>query len=274
MKMTDYPAITKFTEDQIMIVDGNGGTKKITIADAILAALHMTSPTNHRMVFRGKNLGTVVTTEQMAAIQAGTFEDLWLGDYWVINGVTWRIVDFDYWYNKGDTACTKHHVVIMPDDMLYESRMNADNTTNGGYVGSEMYTTNLANAKAAIASAFGDSVVTHREWLCNNVANGMPYGANYYDSSIELPNEIMILGHTINSPATHSDKMSNLYTTSATQLALFANIPHHVVRKRHSFWLRDVVTSYAFAYIGHDSTPGLANASSNDIGVCPVFAIG
>ncbi len=88
MKITDYPAITSFTEDQIMLVDGNGGTKTIKVADAILAALHMTSPTNHRLVFRGKNLGSAVTTEQLAAIQAGTFEDLWLGDYWVINGVT------------------------------------------------------------------------------------------------------------------------------------------------------------------------------------------
>ena len=80
MKITDYPAITKFTEDNVMLVDGNEGTKTITIADAIMAALHLMSPVNHRLVFRGKNLGSAVTTEQLAAIQAGTFEGLWLGD--------------------------------------------------------------------------------------------------------------------------------------------------------------------------------------------------
>lgn len=60
-----------------------------------------------------------------------------MGDYWVINGINWRIVDFNYWYNCGDTAFIKHHLVIMPDTVLYEARMNPTNITTGGYVGSK-----------------------------------------------------------------------------------------------------------------------------------------
>ena len=65
----------------------------------------------HNSVFRGKYLGTSVTAEQHAQIAAGTFKDLYIGDYWTINGVNWRIAHFDYWLRTGDTECTKHHIV-------------------------------------------------------------------------------------------------------------------------------------------------------------------
>ena len=43
----------------------------------------------HNAIYRGKYLGTAVTDEQYAAIAAGTFDDLYIGDYWKINGVNW-----------------------------------------------------------------------------------------------------------------------------------------------------------------------------------------
>src|SRR5699024_9521029 len=66
----------------------------------------------HNSVYRGKNLGASVTAEQYAAIAAGTFDDLYIGDYWTIGGVTYRIAAFDYYLHTGDTPCTDHHAVI------------------------------------------------------------------------------------------------------------------------------------------------------------------
>ena len=57
----------------------------------------------HNSIFRGKNLGTAVTAAQYAAIAAGTFDDLFVGDYWVIGGVTYRIAAFDYYLRCGDS---------------------------------------------------------------------------------------------------------------------------------------------------------------------------
>lgn len=74
-------------------------------------------------------------------------------------------MDFDYWYDCGDTAFTKPHLVIMPDKPLYNAQMNATNITTGGYVGSEMYKKNLAQAKTLAASAFGNLILSHREHL-------------------------------------------------------------------------------------------------------------
>jgi hypothetical protein len=63
-------------------------------------------------IYRGKNLGTSVTAAQWASIQNGTFLDMYIGDYWIVNGVTWRIAAFDYWLGFGDTACNVHHIVL------------------------------------------------------------------------------------------------------------------------------------------------------------------
>lgn len=51
--------------------------------------------------------------------------------------------------------------------------MNTTNVTTGGYVGSEMYKKNLENAKTITNAAFQGSVLTHREYLCNAVANDL-----------------------------------------------------------------------------------------------------
>lgn len=274
MKFTDYPAIAAFTEDQVMLVDGNDGTKTIKIAEAIMAALHLMSPTNHRLMFRGKNLGSVVTTEQLAAIQAGTFEGLWLGDYWEIDGVKWRIVDFDYWYEKGDTRFTKHHLVIMPDTRLYMTQMNTTATTSGAYIGSAMYTTNLAEAKATVTSAFGDSVLSHREYFANAVSSGAPSAGAWCDSTVDLPNECMMHGHRLLGGNMNSNSVASYDTIDTVQLALFKAHPYFIMNAgTGSIWTRDVVNASQFAGINSDGRAIAPNADWN-LGVRPVFAIG
>lgn len=269
MKITEYPLISAFTEDNVMLVDGENGTKTIRIEDAILAALHMTSPENHRNVFRGKNLGGSVTGEQLAAIQNGTFEDLWLGDYWVINGINWRIADFDYWYNTGDTRFTRHHLVIIPDNGLYLAQMNSTNTVSGGYVNSEMHTTNLNRAKNTVSSAFGSALLTHREYLTDAESGGHATGANWYDSTVEIPNEIMIYGTNIMASASPGDFLAYRGTNSKKQLALFRTTSAF----RSDMWLRDISAIERFTYEDSNGVVTFAQATYQ-VNVRPVFAIG
>lgn len=269
MRITDYTAITEFDASDVLLLDGDNGTRKVFVQDAILAALHMTSPENHRHIFRGKNLGTSLTTAQKAAIQAGTFEDLWLGDYWVINGVTWRIVDFDYWYGCGDTAFTKHHLVIMPDSALYTALMNSTSVTTGGYISSAMYKNNMTSAKTAVANAFGSALLSHREFLINDINGEYPSAGAWYDSTVELPNEPMMYGSYINTPSEPGAKM---HTISKTQLALFTVAPRYILAAS-TYWLRDIASSTAFACVSYAGAAHLLNAA-NEAGVRPVFAIG
>lgn len=237
------------------------------------------TPEQHRMIFRGKNLGTSVTQAQKTAIQNGTFDDLYVGDYWEIGGVVWRIVDIDYWLHCGDTAFENHHLVIMPDRNLYNARMNSSNITDGGYVGSEMYTTNLEQAKTIITNAFGSAVLSHREYLINAVTNGKPSGGSWYNSTVELPGEIMMYGSNIRS-VSGSDGTTVAYTgtISKSQLALFQIAPKFIVPynssgSRSGIWLRDVVSSSVFAYVLYYGLADWHGASYSG-GVRPVFAVG
>lgn len=235
----------------------------------------------HNAIYRGKNLGTSVTAAQYAAISAGTFVDMYIGDYWVINGVNWRIAAFDYYLNCGDTSCTKHHVVIVPDSCLYNAQMHntssgqyeagAANTTVGGYVGSDMYTRNLEQAKNTIKAAFSGHVLKHRVYLVNAVTDGRPSAGAWCDSEVELMNEQMVYGGAIFMPIANGSTVFTNYRVEKSQLPLFALEPSRICN-RATWWLRDVVSASYFAYV---NLSGIANCSyaSNALGVRPAFAI-
>ena len=136
-----------------------------------------------------------MTAAQWAAIADGSFADLYIGDYWTIGGVNWRIAAFDYYLNSGDTDLTTHHAVIVPDTSLYSAAMNGTDTTTGGYVGSAMYTANLEQAKTTIKAAFGSAhVITKRDLLTNAVNGNTPSSWTWVDSDVELMNEVQAYG--------------------------------------------------------------------------------
>lgn len=274
VNLSELTQINELVSGNKLLVGTTDGNKAIAAEDALFAMLDGFAPVElRRVLFRGKNLGTALTAVQKAAIKDGSFKGMFLGDYWSIGGRIWRIVDMDYWYNCGDTAFTSHHLVIMPDEALYNAQMNTTNVTTGGYVGSAMYKSNLANAKTIVNAAFQGSVLTHREYLCNAVANGRPSGGAWFDSSIELPNEPMMYGHPHFSPTSDGSTVPSIYTISKTQLALFMVCPRFIVNRSYNQWLRDVVSSAAFADVGTDGNAHYNNASASS-GVRPVFPVG
>lgn len=274
VNLSELTQINKLVTGNKLLVGTTDGNKAIAAEDALFAMLDSFAPVElRRVIFRGKNLGTALTAVQKAAIKDGSFKGMFLGDYWNIGGRIWRIVDMDYWYNCGDTAFTSHHLVIMPDEALYNAQMNTTNVTTGGYVGSEMYKKNLENAKTIVNAAFQGSVLTHREYLCNAVANGRPSGGAWFDSSIELPNEPMMYGHLLFSPTSDGSTVPSIYTISKTQLALFMVCPRFIVNRSYNQWLRDVVSSAYFANVGTYGNASSDNASTS-YGVRPVFPVG
>ena len=274
VNLSELTQINELVSGNKLLVGTTDGNKAIAAEDALFAMLDGFAPVElRRVLFRGKNLGTALTAVQKAAIKDGSFKGMFLGDYWSIGGRIWRIVDMDYWYNCGDTAFTSHHLVIMPDEALYNAQMNTTNVTTGGYVGSEMYKSNLANAKTIVNAAFQGSVLTHREYLCNAVANGRPSGGAWFDSSIELPNESMMYGHPHFSPTSDGSTVPAIYTISKTQLALFMVCPRFIVNRAYNQWLRDVVSSAYFAVVDYHGSADCYDASYS-YGVRPVFPVG
>lgn len=278
-KFADLEAILTVTgTEQMLIHDGNG-VKVITVEN-----LHKGLQTDidsvrnvladgaaaHNCIYRGKNLGTSVTAAQYAAISSGKFTDLYIGDYWVINGVIYRIAAFDYYYNCGDTNFTKHHVVLVPDTFLYKAQMNTSNVTTGGYTGSAMYKSNLAQAKTTIKAAFGSAhVLTKRELLTNAVNGNTPSGWAWFDSDVELMNEVQVYGSV--AWGAHDGNGYNVASGDG-QFPLFM-FDRTKLHNREDYWLRDVSSATAFSYVG-DGGDALSGSASYSFGVRPAFCIG
>lgn len=290
-KVTELTAFTAPTDSCLIPIHDGTGLKKITFAnfraktvegtEAKIAPLLFNNAGAHNAIYRGKSLGSTVTTAQYAAIKAGTFDDLYIGDYWTIGGVNYRIAAFDYYLNSGDTNCTTHHVVIVPDTCLYNAQMHntssggwesgAANTTAGGYVGSDMYKSNLEQAKTTIKSAFSGHVLKHRIYLTNAVANGRASGGAWCDSEVDLMCEQMVYGSGIFSPVSDGSNVPSNYRVEKSQLPLFQHEPSRICNHA-AWWLRDVITASGFAHV---AGAGLAtyNTASNSNGVRPAFCI-
>lgn len=226
----------------------------------------------HNNFYRGKNLGGTVTAPQFAQISAGTFKDLFIGDYWTIGSVNYRIAAFDYYYNTGDTNCTTHHAVIVPDTILYSKAMNANGKTDGGYPGSEMFTTGLEDAKTTIKNAFGAAhILSHRKFIPNAVTNGAVTGAAWMPVDVDLMTEEQVYGTNILMSRSTPTVFQWTHTVDKTQLPLFRFRPD-LICLRQTYWLQNVCSSTHFAYV---STNGLATCdpASGVYGVRPAFCL-
>ena len=290
-KVTELTAFTTPTDSCLIPIHDGTGLKKITFAnfrakavegtEAKIAPLLFNNAGAHNAIYRGKSLGSTVTTAQYASIKAGTFDDLYIGDYWTIGSVNYRIAAFDYYLNSGDTSCTTHHVVIVPDTCLYNAQMHntssggwesgAANTTAGGYVGSDMYKSNLEQAKTTIKSAFSGHVLKHRIYLTNAVANGRASSGAWCDSEVDLMCEQMVYGSGIFSPVSDGSNVPANYRVEKSQLPLFQHEPSRICN-RNNWWLRDVITASHFADVSGYGSAGYL-AASYSLGVRPAFCI-
>ena len=232
-----------------------------------LESLSTNSIPFHNAYPRCKYLGTSITDAQNTAIKNRTYDDLFIGDYWTINGVNWRIVAIDYYYNIGDTNFDKGSLIVMPDTVLYNAQMNTTDTTAGAYYGSLMRTQSLNSARTIAQNAFGSHLANHRILLANAVDSSGPSSWAWYDSDgVELPNEVQIYGTRVWGSALKGYDVA----TQKQQFPLMALAPQFV-NIRQDYWLQDV-SSYSvsslFAAVSGDGAAAGHDASVS-LGVRP-----
>lgn len=129
MKIIDYPEIFSLEDEDLFIVETDEGTRRVKASNVNQGTdepnygipFEEDPAILHRNHFRGKNLGNVITDEQVAKIKDGTFEDLWVGDYWNLNGVAWRIADINYFnveYSPTSYGSPGNNIILFPDTAL------------------------------------------------------------------------------------------------------------------------------------------------------------
>lgn len=275
-------------------IAGTEETKAITpstlsdVFKQLLIPLKYPSAASHNALYRGKDLTSYFNSGAMStAIANGTFDDIYPGDYIIktvtVNGTTysnikWIVGDLDYHLHRGDTETTTHHVVLFPETHLGNARMNASNTTSGGYQGSEMWTTTIPLYATGIINAFGSShVLVHRERLTKAIdanayagGGGMGNGATVYadgewvNVTANIFNEAMMFGH-----APFASSGRDTYDCNK-QIAAFRYGQNFT--RANWCWLRDVASSFCFAnaYAGGEADSSSASRAS---GVRPYFLL-
>ena len=253
------------------ITDGATKTEVDNISSSVAPLLYNNAGA-HNAIYRGKSLGSTVTDAQWTAIGAGTFDGLYIGDYWTIGNIVYRIAAFDYYYKAGDTSCDTHHVTLVPDTSMYNHVMNDTNVATGAYVGSKMYKEGLAQAKTTISNAFGSAhILTHRQILKNAITGNYESGHSWYDSTVELMTEQNVYGGRVFANFLSGENWSYNYTIDKSQYPLFAFRPD-IISNRQWYWLRDVCSATTFCSVSNNGSASSYNAS-DEAGVRPAFSI-
>ncbi len=226
----------------------------------------------HNAIYRGKDITNLFYDGTLSQqIAAETFDDIFVGDYIIgqTSGRKYIVADINYRLRTGDTGWAEPHILMITEKSMGNEQMNTSNATAGAYVGSAMYTTNLTKYKTIIKNDFGsDHILKHRNYLHNATANGYETGGGWYDSDIELMNEIMVYGCQMFRNAMSGTNVPNNNLVDNSQLSLF-RLRHDLTvalndsEARQWYWLRDVASSVAFAGVSGTGVSNYLNASSS-----------
>ena len=264
----------------------------------------------HNSIFRGKYLGNSYTASQRAEITAGTFNDMFIGDYWTIGGTDYVICHFDYYYNCSDSNIDYHHVVLMPRSSMnltgyisasslittanagvtvssqesvtafkWNATMAAPNTnsTAGGYVGSRMRTVVMPACDNKVKADFGSTYVHAVSEIYPSTfassTDGRAAGWAWTSTDLicDLCNETMVYGQQVWGLGSTFGNMAYEVGIDKWQLAIFRLYPQFANTRSH-WWLRSVTSASSAAYV-NGSGNAINTGSSYAFGVRPRFLL-
>lgn len=276
----------------------------------------MTSPTtlsmsnsaaSHNAIFRGEDLTGKYTVDQICErISSGTFEDLYIGDYFDITftnpsgreeQMRCILAAFDYYYHPDEYSGTnQHHALIVPKNCV--SGYYAINTdyknypSEGGYTGSEMFTTTLPSFVTPLQTALNNHIIQYRNGFASALnadgASAAGAGMTGYASLwsitatyLSLLSEVQVYGTQVWSSSPYN------VGCDTGQLPLFAfdktaklaggggGVQDKGANNRYNYWwLRDLVSSYHFARVADYGGAFYDDADDTSRCLRPLFLIG
>ena len=294
----------------------SAGDQKPVTSNAVYEALETMSHNIPRLI--PKDITSYITDGTFWKRLAGTdgyalFEDIYVGDYFKMSraiSVYERtgqsqttgsqyvtIAGLDTMMGNGDqeNGVDYHHAVMVPGQgfggtqHFGRSRMNATDTTKGGYKASEMNTLILGDVTSTGSTAadatinqqlyaeFGSHLKTTRELVSNAInatgysrfgsATGCTSGGEWISAQAILMSEIEAYGSIVWSSSGYDTGNAN------RQLPLFAFSKQ--AQNNHSvhWWLKDIASAVSFCNVYGYGGADINGASSTYIGVRPRFII-
>lgn len=249
-KITDLVEVSELNDTDKFLVETERGTRSVpfnVISDSCKGAM---SAAAHNGIYRGDNLLDKYTIEQLhTMVSAGDFSDIYIGDYIDVKistsyksdeTVRLLVAHLDYFLGNGETECTDHHILFVPEDCFATKDYIQHYGTSAGYSKTNMHTTVLPNYYTALngADALNGHILTHSRYLASDEDSTVSYQCTWTDTNLCLMNEVMVYG-TIALSSSGWD-----VGDAQIQLALFRLAPHkkiahlgHGSTSRSSYWL-------------------------------------
>ena len=242
----------------------------------------------------------------------GLFEDIFVGDYFKMSrpvsaynqNQSYQLTGSQYvtiagidtmWGNGDNITMAYHHLVMVPGmgfdgtQHFGRSRMNPTSTTDGGYAGSEMYTTTIgavatsgstestATINQQLYAEFGNHLKTTRELLSNSLnssgynrfgqASGCSNNWGWYSCQAVLMSEVEIYGSTVWSSSGYDTGNAN------KQLPLFVNSKQAINNRSAWYWLKSIASASCFCSCSSHGFSYYDSASDASSCVRPRFVI-
>ena len=306
-KITELIRVNNVEDDDLLLLETSNGTRSILYKDITKNIAkddnELYQFSNHNGILRGKNLTDVYTIDQIVTrIENGTFEDLYIGDYFDVTISTSYtsneivrcvIAGLDTYFNIGDTPLIKHHAVIVTKNCFKETHAmmttEAANIANG-FIGTNIWENVIPVYQTAFQSVFNNHILMHRTLLTNDVSStinsnagagqkGASVSNNWKDTYLSLLSEIQLYGANVYSSSAYDTGCDNcqlplfLLDPTAKICGKNTTIDGNGDGKRYNYWLRNVSTSVRFSSVNSTGEAYTCMSTAN-AGVRPIFCIG
>ena len=203
------------------------------------------SPQNRNNFYRGKNLGTTFTLSQRDAIRTGTFDDLYVGDYWTgSNGVRYIIAHFNYFrggmHPDSGAIRNKNHIVLIASPWVQTATQMFPAIGDNGYMYSQIRGI-LADVHAPTVQSFFKNAtleVVSDYAVGKAYRDGRKWTGDLISDKLMLMNELQVYGAHIHAVMNDSNTSRYKATFHTNQFALFRLYPA-IKAVQGTWFLRD-----------------------------------
>lgn len=260
----DWEGNAEYAGDVAATVNG----KKVsmsTLADIFLQP----GAAAHNAICRGKKLGNALTSEMLASIRDGSFNDLYVCDYIETEDNIYRFMDFDYFLgccsNTSGGRIERHHAILVPDKVM--SRSAIDNYPEATQPKeTHMYVNKLPEVTQTLKGIFGNDNVAMMDRVITKTVNGESTGWDWVNVGADLLTEVMVMGHS-----SWGQWVGFQTGIMKGQLAGF-RYNHSLMCSNEDYWLRDKRSATNYALISFDGYSS-SDTGSLQHGVRPFFVI-
>lgn len=298
------------TASLIQATDVNGNTSNVQAELEKINVLDFNPAINHNNIYRGimlvdtvEDTGRYTLTQLHNLVSAGDFSDIYVGDIIKVNmaavtytpaggssttdaaqDVEWIVMGINTYLSCGNTELTSPHLVLVPKEMFAQKQhMNSTNTSQNGYMGSDMWLNILPAYQTAVSNCLGGYLLTYSSFLTDTIDTSISSssylgwtGSASHCTWVENTTLDLLKGVEVSGYASSS----SIFDTQVphSQLPGFRLNPSLIVKHndagdRSSWWLADVVQSTSFLFV-HSTGRISGNSASSACGIVPKVLFG